>query len=76
MDGPPFFVNLSINNTHYTKALIDSNCLYFATISASLAKRLNLPRIPITPRDLGQIATTIKGGISEVTYTDIDIDGF
>ena len=76
MDGPPFFVNLGINNTHYTKALIDNGYLYFATISTSLAKRLNLPRIPITPRDLGQIATTIKRGISKVTYADIDIDGF
>ena len=76
MDGPPFYVNLGINDTHYTKAFIDSGCLCFASMSASFSKRLRLPRISITPRDLEQVANTILNGISEVTYTDIDIDGF
>ena len=52
MDGNPFYVNFGINGIHYTEALVDSGCLCFTTISLSLAKRLRLPRIPITPRDL------------------------
>ena len=52
MDSNPFYINFSINGIHYTKALVDSGCLCFATISLSLASRLRLLRIPITPRDL------------------------
>ena len=75
MDGDPFYVNFGINGIHYTKALVDSGCLCFATISLSLARRLRLPRISITPRDLEQVNVTVKGAIREVAYADTDIDG-
>ena len=75
MDGKPFYVNFGINGIHYTKALVDSGCLCFATISLSFARRLRLPRISITLRDLAQISVTIKGAIREMAYTDTDIDG-
>jgi hypothetical protein len=75
MDGNPFYVNFGINGIHYTKALVDSGCLCFATISLMLANRLRLPRIPITPRDLAQVNVTVKGAIREVAYADTDIDG-
>ncbi len=75
MDGNPFYINFGINGTHYTKALVDSGCLCFATISLSLARRLHLPRISITPRDLAQVNVTVKGAIREVAYADTDIDG-
>jgi len=52
MDSNPFYVNFSINGIHYTKALVDSSCLYFATISLLLAKCLYLLYILITPYDL------------------------
>jgi predicted aspartyl protease len=75
MDGKPFFINFGINGIHYTRALVDSGCLCFATISEALAKRLRLPRIPITPRDLAQVNVTVKNAITHVAYADIDIDG-
>ncbi len=75
MDGNPFYINLGINGIHYTKALVDSGCLYFATISLSLASRLRLPCILITPRDLAQVNVIVKGAIREVAYADTDIDG-
>src|SRR4030088_1630121 len=58
MDGQPFYINFGINRIHYTRALVDTGCLCFATISRALAKRLHLPRIEITPRDLAQINIT------------------
>ena len=76
MDGNPFYVNFGINGIHYTKALVDSGCLCFATISLSLANRLRLLRIPITPCDLAQVNITVKGTIREVAYIDTDIDGY
>ncbi|KAM7208834.1 hypothetical protein V8F06_014924 [Rhypophila decipiens] len=75
MDGRPFYVNFGINGTHYTKAFIDSGCLCFASISQNFARRLRLPRIPITPRDLKQVNFTAEGAITHVAYADTDIDG-
>lgn len=75
MDGKPFHINLGINGTHYTEALVDSGCLCFATVSLAFARRSHLPRISITPRDLKQVNVTTKGAIREVAYADIDIDG-
>ena len=75
MNGNPFYVNFGINGIHYTKAFVDSGCLCFATVSLSFARRLRLPRIPITLRDLEQVNVTVKDAIREVTYIDTDIDG-
>lgn len=75
MDGAPFLVNFGINGIHYTKALVDSGCLCFATISLALARRIRLPLIPITPRDLAQVNVTADKAIKFVTYADTDIDG-
>ena len=63
MDSDPFYVNFSINGIYYTKALVDSGCLCFATISLSLARRLRLLYILITPCDLEQVNVTVKGTI-------------
>ncbi len=75
MDSNPFYINFGINGIHYTKALINSGCLCFATISLSLADHLRLPHISITPCDLAQVNVTVKSAIREVAYTDTDIDG-
>jgi hypothetical protein len=50
--------------------------LCFATISLTLAKRLHLPRIPISPaRDFAQVSVTVKGAIRHVAYAGTDVDG-
>ena len=63
MDGNPFYVNFSINGIYYTKALVNSSCLCFATISLLLARRLRLLYISITPCNLEQVNVTVKGAI-------------
>lgn len=75
MDGNPFHVNYGVNGIHYTRALVDSGCLCFATISRSFARWLRLTRIPLTPRDLVQVNATARNVIREVAYADIDTDG-
>lgn len=75
MDGEPFHVNFGINGIYYTKALVDSGCLCFATISSALTRRLRLPRISITPRDLDQVNVIVRNTIKHVAYVDTDIDG-
>ncbi|KAK2050961.1 hypothetical protein LY76DRAFT_529459 [Colletotrichum caudatum] len=49
MDSNPLFVNIGINQTSYTYALVDSRCLTYATISQAYARKLRLPRIQIKP---------------------------
>lgn len=75
MDGEAFYINFGINGAYYTKALADSGCHCYASISQSLADRLSLPRIPIPPRDLEQVNVITKKSIKYVTYASTDIDG-
>ena len=76
MDSPPFYINISINGIYYTKALVNSGCLCFSTISLSLTKRLRLLYILITPYNLAQVNVTTKGAIQEVAYIDTNIDSY
>jgi predicted aspartyl protease len=75
MDQRGLYVNIGINEIHYTKALVDNGCHCYMTISKSCAKKLQLPRISIPPRSLTQVNTTSDNAISEVTYFSMDIDG-
>ncbi|CEJ95270.1 Putative Pol-like protein [[Torrubiella] hemipterigena] len=76
MDSRGIYINIGINQEYYSRAFIDSGCLCYGTISSRLAQKLCLPRIPITPRSLEQISTTVHGAIQTVTYVDLDIDGY
>jgi predicted aspartyl protease len=76
MDSNPFFVNIGINNTSYTYALVDSGCLTYATMSQVYANKLRLPRIEIKPRALETVNGVIPDAITAVTYAGIDIDGY
>jgi hypothetical protein len=76
MDVEPFYVNTGLNTFHYTKALIDSGCFCFASISQYLCNKLRLPPISIAPRQLEGFTSATVGQITEVTYADIDIDGY
>ena len=75
MDCEPMYVNFGTNRTHYTLAFVDNGCSYFASISNRYARRLQLSRIPIQPRDLEQVNYVAKDAIRYVTYADTDIDG-
>lgn len=76
MDSPGFYINIGINQEYYSTAFVDCGCLCYGTISLKLARKLGLPRIPIPPRSLQQISTTLPGAIQDVTYIDLDIDGY
>src|SRR6266516_2610558 len=76
MDGDPFLVNIRLNGTDFSSALIDNGCLCYGTISDQLFHSLRLPRIEIPPRELEGISSTQNGGrIDSVTFAEIDIDG-
>ncbi|KAJ6437064.1 hypothetical protein O9K51_10361 [Purpureocillium lavendulum] len=76
MDSPPMYVNIGINREHYSTVFVDSGCLCYGTINEAFARKLRLPRIPIKPRTLDEVITSLPGAIRSVTYADIDIDGY
>lgn len=75
MDCPAFYVNFGVNGISYTRAMVDSGCLCYGSMSNAFAKRLRLPRIPITPRDLEAVNVVTAGAITHVAYADTDVDG-
>lgn len=76
MDSQPFYVNVGINREYYSIANVDSGCLCYGTVNEALVRKARLPRIPITPRTLDEVSTSLPGAIRGVTYADIDIDGY
>ncbi len=72
MDGDPFLVDLIVNDIHVTHALVDSGSLCYATMSEDYCRRLQLPRISITPRILSGVLPNL-GKIRYVTYAKIDV---
>ena len=70
------YVNIGINREHYSTVFVDSGCLCYGTINEAFARKLRLPRIPIKPRTLDEVITSLPGAIRGVTYADIDIDGY
>lgn len=76
MEAQPFYVNIGINREYYSTALVDCGCLCYGMINEAFARKRRLPRVPITPRNLVQVSTTVPGAIRYITYFDMDIDGY
>ena len=75
MDSEPFLIDALIDGISYTEALVDSGCLCYAAISQEYCQQLNLPRTPITPRQLNQVTGTSQENIRWITHAKIDIAG-
>lgn len=75
MDQEGFYVNIGFNKLYFTRALVDNGCGCYMSVSQRFANQAGLPRIDITPRDLHQVDTVTKKAITQVAYTDIDLDG-
>lgn len=69
-----FYVDVRTNGIRFTKALVDTGCSAYATISESLMKSFDLPRIAIRPRHLDGVVAN-QGRINTITYFEADIHG-
>ena len=63
-----------MNGAQFAKSLVDTGCLSYATVSDSLVKAFDLPRIRISPRILDGVVAN-QGKIHHMTYFDIDVHG-
>lgn len=75
MNCSPLTIELLCNKTHFFEALVDNGCLCRAIVRDDVVRSLQLPRIIVTPRSI-EGATRERSVISEVTYLDMDIDGY
>ena len=75
MDKPPFVVSTIINNEAVARTLIDSGNLSYGLIDARFARRHDLPRIPIAPRQIVAVDQITDSYIREVTYVEVDVGG-
>lgn len=77
MNADPLLVNALINDTSMVQAQIDSGCLFSGVIKEQLITKIQLPRIPISPRLLQTAEEVIinKLVVKEITYISLDLDG-
>lgn len=60
------------------QALVDNGCLCYGIIDEALTTKLNLPRIPISPRllETAENLTKNKPIITAITFVSLDLDGY
>jgi hypothetical protein len=75
MDEPPFLISTLVNKEAFAETLVDSGCLSYGVIDSRFARKHNLQRIKITPRDLVGVGEQVVGRIDEVVTVRADIDG-
>ncbi len=75
MDGPLFTVHVLINKQTNSRALCDEGCSSYALIDSRFAAKHNLPRIPVTPREVVSYEGISSKDITEVAYFQSDIGG-
>ena len=70
------YINILINSITSTRALYDSGCQYFATVSEQFVKERGLDASSIQPRPLEQVTTTKnRPMIRQIVVFIADIDG-
>ncbi|KAI0992561.1 hypothetical protein K3495_g15624, partial [Podosphaera aphanis] len=78
LNTSPFLVNALLNDSLMVQALVDNGCLCFGIIDEALTTKLDLPRIPITPRYLetAEASTDNKPIVKDITFVSLDLDGY
>ncbi|KAI0996387.1 hypothetical protein K3495_g11791 [Podosphaera aphanis] len=75
MHSPPFLINCLLNDSTYTKAVVDTGCLCYSVIDETLVRNNKFKLFPTRPRTLhladGKSGTTI----TKIARLKLDIDG-
>ena len=76
LDTDGMYIDILINSITSTRALCDSGCQCFATMSEQFVKERGLHASSIQPRSLRQVTTTKNQPmIRQITVFIADIDG-
>jgi predicted aspartyl protease len=76
MNGDPFVVSALINDITFADTLIDTGCLSYGLCDSRFARKHNLPRIPIKPRDITGFDGKASSTVNEVAVISLDLDGY
>jgi hypothetical protein len=74
MEGRPFLVSALVDSVAYAKTLIDSGCLSYGLCDSRFARRHDLQRIKIEPREMEGFNKAIET-VDEIVGITMDIDG-
>lgn len=75
MTCTPLIIDCLVNNSFYTKSMIDTGCLCFSVFCDSLVRKNNLITVEIPKRPLRLANGKVGATISSMACAIIDIDG-
>ena len=75
MISQPFLVDILINESFFTKALIDTGCLCYSVFDKNLVRKYNLHTEQVSPRKLTLADGKATTSITELVQVNLDIDG-
>lgn len=75
MTSQPFLVDCLINESFYTKALIDTGCLCYSVLDKNLVRKYNLQTESLPPRKLTLADGKATVDITKMARINLDIDG-
>ena len=76
MIGDPFVVSALVNDVTFADTLIDTGCLSYGLCDTRFARKHNLMRIPIKPRDITGFDGRVSSTVNEVAVVLLDLDGY
>ena len=75
MDGEPFVVSALINDISFASTLIDTGCLSYGLCDPRYARKHNLARLRIQPREVTAFDGKVSASVDEVVVVTLDLDG-
>ena len=75
MISKPFLVDILINGSFFTKALIDTGCLCYSVFDKNLVRKYNLHTEQVSLRKLTLADGKAITSITELVQLNLEIDG-
>ena len=75
MEDPPFTVSAQVNRECFANTLLDSGCTTYGAIDSRFARKHQLTRVPISPRNLGGFTDGLSAQVKEIAHLSLDIAG-
>ena len=75
MEGDPFVVSALVNNISFANILIDTGCLSYGLCDSNYARKHNLMRLRIQPREVLAFDGKVSASVDELAVVELDLEG-
>lgn len=76
MDGEPFVISALVDDISFANTLIDTGCLSYGLCDSRYARKNNLTRLRIKPREVSGFDGKVSSSVHEVAVVTLDLDGY